>query len=72
VRPGGNTTRLMHVVTKSVSVFNQRALVSHDRENRAPHVSNQQQKATSNAAPVSDFLLSIVTQTFLDRVKDTA
>lgn len=68
VRLGGGTTKPMHVVvTESMSVFNQRALVSHGQESRAPHVSNQQQSPHQNAASVLDFLLPIVPQTFLDR-----
>lgn len=51
VRPGGSTTKPIHVVvTESMSVFNQRALVSHGQESRAPHVSNQQQKPTSKCS----------------------
>lgn len=52
VRPGGNTTKLMHVVvTKSMSVFNQRALVSHNKEGRALHSVINGRSPHQNAAP---------------------
>lgn len=67
MRPGGSTTKLMRVaVTKSVSVFNQRALVSHDEEGQGSAFSNQQQKATSKCSTMLKFPLSIVPPTFLN------
>lgn len=52
VRRGGSTTKLMHVaVTKSTSVFNQRAVVSHDQEGRAPHSVISSRSPHQNAAP---------------------